>query len=169
MNLAFRFDFARKNHLSYGHFFRVLKIYNFIRNKNKKRNKFIYLVKIGDKFLFSKFFTGEFIKIKKFNNYKFIEKRLKERKIKTIISDLPYGCKLINRIKDNFKIIGIKDNLKNISDCDVIFFPFLQSNFEKKYIIKKSKENNFKYFCGLKYLINLPSKNKINKINKKIK
>ena len=35
MNLAFRFDFARKNHLSYGHFFRIYKIYNFLKRKVK--------------------------------------------------------------------------------------------------------------------------------------
>tara|TARA_B100000686_G_C16720597_1_gene934716 strand:- start:32 stop:1009 length:978 start_codon:yes stop_codon:yes gene_type:complete len=167
MNLAFRFDFARKNHLSYGHFFRIYKIYNFLKKKSKIR--FIFLVKTGDKYLFSKFFKGEFIKIGQSSNYQVIEKRLQKKNIKNIICDLPYSCDFISKIKKNFKIIGIKDNLKNLNDFDLIFFPFLNSISEKKYIIKKSKENGFKYYCGLQYLINLPSKKKINKIKKKIK
>ena len=140
MNLAIRFDYGKKRFISYGHFFRILKLYNYF----KKKYKFSFLIKHGDKKLFKKYFKADFIRIKK-NNHEKINKYLKKNKIKFILCDINSDCQYLSKNRKSFKLIGIKDNLINFSYYNIIIFPHPYKIFKK---IK-----NIKFYAGLKYTL----------------
>ena len=140
MNLAIRVDFGNIKFISYGHFFRIFKIYNFF----KKKINFVFIVKYGDLSFFKKFFKGKILKIPNPKNFKTVFLYLKRNNINKILCDINSECSFINTAKPDFKIIGIKDNTKFLKYYDTIIFPH-------SYIkIKKKKEQTI--YQGLKYI-----------------
>lgn len=160
MNLAIRFDFGKKKFISYGHFYRVLKIYNYF----KKKINFTFIIRHGDERFFKKHFDGHFLRLKKsFKQNNFVIDHLKKYKIKTIICDLNAGCNFISKLKNKYKLIGIKDNYYNLDYYKYIFYP---------HEYKKISNRNLKIYNGINYSFieknNLRKKHKLKKEIKNI-
>lgn len=142
--IVFRFDFKRKKYLSYGHYFRIVKIVDFLKKKNIE---YFFLIKTFEKNYIYKTLKNKIV-IQK--NEKLFFKN-KEIKLDFLFVDLPYKdlnlMKLFNKKK--FSCIVYEDKVINF---DISDFYFSHNNIKKKCIEKRS------IFTGLKYAVPIPKK-----------
>ena len=124
----------------FGHFYRMLGLYNKLSANKQKityftNEKFIKLADVNIKHLYT-------------NDIKLIIEYLKKHLIKTLIIDNYWVTKeQINLLKNNFKIAYFDAKFANYA-VDIII------NYNPYAITKYSKKNNdTKYFLGLKYMI----------------
>lgn len=164
-NIIFRTDAGKILNLGTGHLIRCLRIYEYLKKRNKKFN-FFFLIKTTNKFYLGKKILEEkkikFIKL----NENIIDYSTREAEIinklkpNTIILDrlTEPNKKFFSKLSEKIKVVLIENNLKKFRDFNKI-------NLAINPLIHIKKKNK-KIFSGFQY--NIISNDLFNLLKKKI-
>jgi spore coat polysaccharide biosynthesis predicted glycosyltransferase SpsG len=137
MNIGFRLDFTKKS--GSGHFFRCLRLAEYIRYKNKK-NKIIFYLSHRIKYNFTKQLNLKNISIKYVTSFNNFISSLKKKKIQFLVLDqqkIHFTKQKI--IKNCVKFFVLIQDLPKNNYCDLIINQNFFTKKDYKGLVKNSK------------------------------